>query len=215
MSNTSLGYHELNPNYGFYIDKVPQEILDNLKPQINNLIINNFNNGVKVNHELEGEIEHEFRMVPSLQIKNYIKKLSQEFENKSRYMSSNYPSNKTLKFNDLWVNFQKKHEYNPIHSHIGVYSFVIWYQIPYLVENEKKYSFKTKEKKCFHGSFEFLTPTLLSDNLAPKIKACSLDIDKSKEGYITIFPSSLHHVVYPFYSSDDYRITIAGNIKIS
>ena len=29
----------------------------------------------------------------------------------------------------LWVNFQKKHEFNPIHKHNGVFSFVIWLDI--------------------------------------------------------------------------------------
>ena len=40
-----------------------------------------------------------------------------------------------------------------------------------------------------------------------------LDVDKSKEGYFVIFPSNLNHQVFPFYSSDDYRITVAGNIN--
>jgi len=28
-----------------------------------------------------------------------------------------------------------------------------------------------------------------------------------------MFPSLLAHCVYPFYTSDDYRISISGNIK--
>ncbi len=38
----------------------------------------------------------------------------------------------------LWVNFQKKHEFNPPHDHSGVYSFVIWMQIPTSYAEQKK-----------------------------------------------------------------------------
>jgi len=31
---------------------------------------------------------------------------------------------------ELWVNFQKKYEYNPLHDHGGMFSFVIWMKIP-------------------------------------------------------------------------------------
>jgi hypothetical protein len=40
---------------------------------------------------------------------------------------------------DAWVNFQEKYEYNPIHLHDGVFSYVIWYQIPFYKEDEIKY----------------------------------------------------------------------------
>ena len=35
---------------------------------------------------------------------------------------------------------------------------------------------------------------------------------KSDEKKIIMFPAGLNHVVYPFYTSDDYRITISGNV---
>ena len=39
-----------------------------------------------------------------------------------------------------------------------------------------------------------------------------LQVDKSYEGKIIIFPANLTHGVLPFYTSDDYRITISGNV---
>ena len=39
-----------------------------------------------------------------------------------------------------------------------------------------------------------------------------LDVDNEYEGKIMMFPSSLVHCVYPFYTSDDYRISLSGNI---
>ena len=201
-------YTQIATNYGYYLEKVPQNVLDELGQQINNLK-SGFNKGTKYNTQLAGEIEHEYRMLPQFQTKQYIKDLSQRFENESQHITNHYDSTPTLKFNDLWVNFQKKHEYNPIHTHTGVYSFVIWYQVPYTFEDEQKYSHSSEPIN--HGEFSFLYPSPF--NTSRQITTKPLNIDKSKEGYIAIFPSSLNHLVYPFYSSDEYRITIAGNIE--
>ena len=200
-------YRSLGDNYGYWFEKAPQNVLDELGQQINSLQ-SDFNKGTKYNHYLAGEIEHEYGILPQFQTKQYIKDLSQRFENESQYMVKNYKPIPTLKFDNLWVNFQKKHEYNPIHNHTGVYSFVIWYQVPYTFEDEQKYSFSNPP--CQHGQFIFITPTLF--NIRSSLETTHLNIDKSKEGYVAIFPSSLQHLVYPFYSSDEYRITIAGNI---
>jgi hypothetical protein len=40
-----------------------------------------------------------------------------------------------------------------------------------------------------------------------------LPVDKTWENVIVLFPAGLTHSVSPFYSSDDYRISVAGNIK--
>jgi hypothetical protein len=42
-----------------------------------------------------------------------------------------------------------------------------------------------------------------------------IEVDKSWEGTMIMFPSSLHHMVHPFYTSDEYRISISGNLIVS
>ena len=37
-------------------------------------------------------------------------------------------------------------------------------------------------------------------------------VDKDMEGEIIVFDSKLLHVVYPFYTSNDYRMSLAGNV---
>jgi hypothetical protein len=39
-------------------------------------------------------------------------------------------------------------------------------------------------------------------------------VDKTFEGKMLFFPATLSHSVNPFYTSDDYRISIAGNIGV-
>ena len=43
---------------------------------------------------------------------------------------------------EWWVNYQKQGEFNPLHSHTGIYSFVIWMKIPfdYREQNKKKFA---------------------------------------------------------------------------
>ena len=210
MNSLELGYYGLGINYGYYIDKAPQNVLEELGQQINGLQ-SDFDIGEKYNHMLAGEIEHEYLIEPQFQTKQYIKDLVQQFEGTSQYIISNYGGALTLGLNQLWINFQKKHEYNPIHNHSGILSFVIWYKIPYTFENETKHHYGSDDgSKCMHGKFSFVFPT--SHNKRTNIYTDLLPIDKSKEGYVVIFPSSLNHMVYPFYSSDGYRITVAGNI---
>ena len=209
---TEIGYEPIASNYGYLIDKVPQEIITELKKPIDELQ-NDFSLGKKYNYQLAGEIKHEYELDIPPQTKEYIKYLSQVFENESRYMECNFDVETSLEFSKLWVNFQKKHEYNPPHFHNGVYSFVIWYQIPYTFEEEKKYSFKHDlQGGSTNGIFQFLVPTPF--NSRQNIAVRNLYMDKSKEGYVAIFPSNLYHCVHPFYSSDEYRITIAGNIQL-
>tara|TARA_R110000803_G_scaffold87508_3_gene154267 strand:+ start:9 stop:692 length:684 start_codon:yes stop_codon:yes gene_type:complete len=213
----TLGYHSLNSNYGYYIDKVSQNVLDELKVQINELQTD-FSKGEKYNDQLVGQIQHEYKIVQRPQTKEYIKGLTQAFEEESRYITSIFEQNVhfNLSMKEMWVNFQKKHEYNPQHIHKSILSYVIWYQIPYLNEDEKKYNYN---KECVHGNFYFTVPnTIFSSVIHSRIdhlKNYHLGIDKTKEGYIAIFPANLNHGVYPFYSSNDYRITISGNIEIN
>ena len=35
-----------------------------------------------------------------------------------------------FELNNFWVNYQKQYEFNPLHDHSGIYSFVIFVKIP-------------------------------------------------------------------------------------
>lgn len=106
-----------------------------------------------------------------------------------------------LKLNSLWVNYQSKFEFNPIHCHNGLYSFVIWLDIPYTLEEERQRLPNVRINLC--GQFSFITES--GDDI-------TLEVDKSYNGTMALFRASQLHQVYPFYTSDNYRITVAGNL---
>jgi len=95
-----------------------------------------------------------------------------------------------IKLHNLWVNYQKPNQYNPMHVHSGVVSFVIFVDIPYGPEE--------RENFYSDGSFQ------LEKEVLP--------VDNSWNGTIIMFPSTTNHGVYPFRSTDQERTTVSGNI---
>jgi hypothetical protein len=110
---------------------------------------------------------------------------------------------------DLWVNFQKKGDFQPIHDHNGVFSFVIWMDIPYHFKDEGKLPFaKSSSHAKPGGNFSFVT----SSDTSRTVKDYIIQMSPEMNGYCCFFPSDLCHQVYPFYTSDKDRISISGNI---
>ena len=113
-----------------------------------------------------------------------------------------------LKVQDMWVNFQKKYEFNPLHAHPGVISFVLWMRIPYKYEDEcKTFHAQNVNDKARNGCFSFVYTSMLG-----LVNHYDYLLDTAWEGTLLVFPSQLKHQVYPFYTSDEERISIAGNI---
>jgi hypothetical protein len=111
---------------------------------------------------------------------------------------------------DLWVNFQKKGEFQPIHDHSGMFSFVIWMDIPYNYKDEAKLPFaKSNCTPPRGGNFTFTIP----DGTSRSVREEIIEMSPEMNGYCCFFPSDLSHQVYPFYTSDKDRISISGNIS--
>ncbi len=107
----------------------------------------------------------------------------------------------------FWVNFQKEHEFNPPHDHSGVFSFVIWVKIPTDWKEQHALPISANSNLPSASNFEFQFTSMLGD----MGKYCYF-LDKKSEGMMLFFPSSLNHIVFPFYNCDKERISISGNI---
>jgi uncharacterized protein (TIGR02466 family) len=101
----------------------------------------------------------------------------------------------------LWVNYMKKHEYNPPHDHADQLSFVIFLKVPEEITQEQK---DYKGKSGGPGSLSFL----YGEGNRQAITYQSLH---PKEGDMFIFPAWLKHYVAPFYS-DVTRVSVSGNV---
>jgi len=196
-------------NLGYIIDDVPLDLITVLKNKADNLK-SNFLVGKEYNQKLAGNIQHEYDLkdlIPTFT--PYLIELGKFYKQTFPY-NPRFTSKSTIVLKDLWINFQKKHEFNPIHKHTGLFSFVIWLDIPYDIEQEIKLGPGNKSNNSLSGHFEFTYINSLGDLVTMPIPA-----DKKFNGKICLFPSGMCHTVYPFYTSDDYRITISGNLKFS
>jgi len=160
---------------------------------------------VRMNRTLAGQIEKEYQLEKSKpHIVPYIEEMGRQY---SKHWD--FYSGRDLKVDSLWVNLQKKTEYNPIHNHDGVLSYVCWLKVPYTLEDElkQKHSENSRTKE-FSASFQFIYSTVLG-----KVVNEILNVENGWEGRVVMFPAELLHVVYPFYTSNGYRISIAGNLS--
>jgi hypothetical protein len=163
---------------------------------------------LKNNTNLAGNIEKEYKLVESNDhLEKLISPLVEYYDMYSAYNSSvkNCTSDK-YKLKGSWVNFQKKHEFNPNHNHGGFMSFVIWMKIPYSIEKEKQNLSGINSNANIPGHFQFLYTSILGETMSHVVP-----VDANMENTIMVFPAKLMHTVYPFYTSDDYRISISGN----
>ena len=169
--------------------------------------------GEKANNTLVGHIKEEYyiKSSPKKFLKFLVQCASSEVFNKQLAKVTCVSENRPLYLHSLWVNYMKKHEFNPPHNHSGILSFIIFVKIPYdLKEEEKKFVMGNKKNLLSH------TSKLAFLNTGPdgSILIDCLNIDKSFEGKMLMFPSAQMHEVFPFYTSNNYRITVSGNLRL-
>ena len=179
---------QIQPPNHFWLKKtLDQEMMDYLWSQIDKA-------NVDYKGKLVGHISKSLQL-PDKQLKltNYVVEVAKEFHNVDYVME------------DMWVNFQKKHEFNPVHQHTGKLSFVIWMKIPYIYEAEcqTEGAHGVPEDIC-NGCFEFL----YTDVLGKITRFTYFPIEST----LLVFPANLPHLVYPFYTSNRERISISGNL---
>ncbi|BCU93673.1 MAG: hypothetical protein CM15mV2_3040 [uncultured marine virus] len=116
-------------------------------------------------------------------------------------------SDGNLTLNGFWVNYQKQHEFNPMHDHGGAYSFVIWMKIPTKSQEQHNLGFLRGMKNACASNFEM---TYL--NTTGELKHYPYFMDPDKEGKMLFFPASMKHAVHPFYGCPEERISISGNL---
>ena len=110
----------------------------------------------------------------------------------------------------MWVNYQKEGEFNPNHTHGGIYSFVVWMKIPtkHSEQNKNPISLRANSHEISTFKFHFL-------NILGEICPYTYEMNPEMEGTLVFFPAKLQHVVYPFYNCDEDRISISGNITLN
>ena len=198
------------PNIQLVRSVLPSSIYDSLMSEIKEMKEKGSPN--EHNSKLAGAIEQEYTLskMNHENLSPFLKNMATEY-----WFDTNDPR---LKYDDIdwdiapmWVNLQKKNEYNPLHNHSGDISFVIWMEIPYksLDESNQKNIIKSNNidrAACFEFTYQ---------NISGDMRYYRFPVEKGWEGRVIMFPSNLMHQVYPFQTSDDYRISISGNLHLA
>jgi len=199
------------PNNGFISVCFSDEELEPIRKEIEKIQKSGFTDAIDHRSFLAGNIKKEFELVDSVEhIEKIMKPICLEHDKSFNYTETVITTfkKKSIFLSSVWANFQEKYEFNPIHSHSGVYSFVIWLDIPFdnLKEISNEHSIRTNSPVS--GNFEFVYTDILG-----KIKTFRIAADTHSRNVGLLFPSELRHCVYPFYTSDQHRISIAGNFS--
>jgi len=107
----------------------------------------------------------------------------------------------------LWVNYQKQHEFNPPHNHSGHFSFVMFMKIPTHWKEQHALPFAINSNGPTASDFQFLL-----GQKSGFVEVANIPLSSEDEGRLLFFPAWLLHQVFPFYGTEEERITISGNI---
>ncbi len=103
-----------------------------------------------------------------------------------------------LVLDTIWINYQHKHDFNPIHTHTGKLSFVIFCEVPKEIFEEQAVSnTKNAGEIIFHYGEHF------------ELTGQQFPVTPYKN-LLFIFPANLQHTVPPFWV-DAERISVSGN----
>ena len=207
--------HAHLPNIGLTNGKIPPEIYQALNKEIVDIHTASETgsldeNGImQMNPSLAGQITKEYQITKSLPLLNpYLEEMARAYQKEWNYYPKENPNNNKLTVESVWVNMQKKLEVNPLHNHDGTLSFVAWLHVPFKLEDERNMpNCKNSRTVELASTFQFVYNTALGT-----IANCPMFVESGWEARIVMFPSKLLHIVYPFQTSDDYRISIAGNL---
>ena len=164
----------------YVLADVPKDILNKLDECIDEKGLN------PVNGDLAGNIMHEYSIpkgkpIVSPMLMHMVTEFNKKYPNyiKKAHSTVNYKQVDIELFN-LWVNFQKKHEFNPMHVHDGLYSFVIWHKVPYDIKDEKARLPNIRDEDFRAGMFAFFYSEPGGKIYQEAIPAGALQISVSK-----------------------------------
>ena len=197
-------------NYGWLICKLNQKELDYVWK-----CVNNRQNNLNFIKTLAGNISNSYELVDKDEwfFKNTLRSLIYLYQ--KEFGVTGYPheiisakSRPVVQYvmQPWWVNYQKQNEFNPLHDHNGVYSFVIWLKIPTEYAEQNK---NNNTNAPLKSTFSFVYSNILG-----QVKSEFFPLGKEYEGTMVFFPSTLKHEVHPFYNCEEDRISISGNILL-
>ena len=194
------------PNIPLYDVKLPDNIVNRLWRYVDKSDL------IRCNHNLAGNIAESYDLVDEEDyfFNEVLKPVSLRYISENSHVNnfqSNHISSEDICLNKFWVNYQYKTEFNPMHIHTGIISFVIWLKIPTEAEEQHNLPIAKNSNTPSASDFSFAYSDIIGN-----IQSYQIQLSPKDNGLMMIFPASLNHQVYPFYECDKKRVSISGNV---
>jgi len=159
------------------------------------------------NERLAGHLDHQYLYPVNIQNWFYkeIQPILQAYRNGHCKYHGIEELNVELQADDLWINYMKAGDFNPVHTHGGDYSFVLFLDVPKQLEKEQE-KFKGTSAKPGALMFEY------TQQAKPRWATTGTAV-RPQTGDFFMFPALLQHWVCPF-KSKVTRISVSGNLRI-
>ena len=133
-------------------------------------------------------------------VEEYFKHFDVPFSHKT----SNYHG---FVLNRFWTRASTEGDYQSLHDHQGVFTFVVWMKIP----------FDGEEEHIVQGGFRPYASDfgLVYMDTCGRLSKQNWTLTSEMEGTILLFPSDINHIVYPHFTTKEYRISVAGDIALN
>ena len=191
------------PNPGITSTILPDDVYDVILKEAEE-IQSNWSAYKRWSEGLVGNMEKQYALNKSkVALQPFLNEMCKSYTNYWGY----YKKDGDFNLEQLWINFQRKNEFNPVHHHNGTFSFVCWIKIPYKIENELNAPHVKDSHAKVASTFQFVYQNILGD-MSVDTAYVSYDWEKR----IILFPAKLSHCVHPFSTSNGFRISISGNI---
>ena len=112
-----------------------------------------------------------------------------------------------LAFSRFWCRASLDGDYQSIHDHQGIFTFVVWLTVP----------FEGKDERQIQAGFrpEASDFVLVYPDTCGQLQKRNFVLGKGAEGKMLFFPSDINHIVYPHYTTQEYRIALAGDVALN
>jgi hypothetical protein len=201
-SNSQFTHISL-PNPGITASILPESIYREIMNEANQ-IQSNWNLHKRWSEGLVGNMEKQYQLKTSVSVlEPFLNQMCKSYADNWGY----YKKDGDFTLDQLWINFQKKNEFNPVHHHNGTFSFVCWLKIPYKIEDELNAPHVKDSHAKVASTFQFVYSSIVGE-----MSVDTAFVSNDWERKIILFPAKLSHCVHPFSTSDDFRISISGNL---
>ena len=196
------------PNFGVIEDELEQEDIDYLWK-----LVHKYSHNAKWEGNRLISIEEDFKQFPlndddNLFQNNVLRPCTDKyFETYGCPFKQKTTHTHELAFSRFWCRASLDGDYQSIHDHQGIFTFVVWLTVPFEGADERQVQAGFRPEA---SDFVLVYP-----DTCGQLQKRNFVLGKGAEGKMLFFPSDINHIVYPHYTTQEYRIALAGDVALN